>query len=403
MQPQSAQRFGSYHRLEPLRTQQRGGYTAWVSRAADDPAWEAFLAETPGAHYAQSSLWARMKALSGWRATRVIVARGAQIVAGAQLLIHPLPLVGALGYVPKGPLAPAGDPDLARLVLDALHGAARAARVRYLAIQPAATGYPFARLLGDQGFQPQPRLGTCGATLRLDLTQDHAAILAQMKKRTRANIRRAEATGVSVRAGDERDLDTFYRLLVTAAKRKGFPVYARGHYAALWRALAPHGRVALFLAELAGEAVAAQLAIPFGDTMYTHVSAWSGEHGRCKPNEALEWAAICWARAHGCRVYDFEGIDPGVARAILGGAARTAVPAPEPDTMVTTYKLGFGGSVTLLPEACDYIYNPLLRLGYSTLSPPLQRWRLLSRVRKAVSRLVQPPMSRRDGTDLGDG
>lgn len=395
MQIQDRGRPQLRRRPAPSASPAATGYRVWVSREGDDPAWDAFLAETPGGHYVQTSMWACMKARSGWSAARVVVASGERIVAGGQLLIHQLPALGAIGYVPKGPILAGDDPQRARVVLDGLHRLAREQRVRYLAVQPPDIGPDLLRLLAEEGFEPQPRLGTCAATLLIDLTPGLDGILAQMKRRTRANIRRSQELGVGVREGSEADLDTFYRLLAAAGQRKQFPIYSRSYYGALWRTLAPGGHIRLFLAECAGEAVAAQLAIPFGDTLFSHVSAWSGSHGSYKPNEALEWAAIVWAKAHGYRRYDFEGIDQRAARAILRGEPLPDSLTPDTDRMVTRYKLGFGGRVALLPGACDYIYNPILRWGYRTAFPLLQRRRVITRLRKAVSRVIQPRMSKR--------
>ena len=96
--------------LRRLRTERdldavvNGDYQLRVAHETEDPAWDTFLAETPGGHHVQTSLWAQVRAAAGWRAVRVVARRGDGIVAGAQVLIRPLPLVGAIGYVPRGPL-----------------------------------------------------------------------------------------------------------------------------------------------------------------------------------------------------------------------------------------------------------------------------------------------------------
>lgn len=379
---------------QDLRLKPSAAYQARLSYAEEDLDWNTFLAATPGGHYVQTSHWARIKARYGWRMLRIVVAQDGRIVAGAQLLLRRLSFLGTIGYVPKGPLLADTSPELLRYMLDTLHQVARAQRVRYLAIQPPSNGRMLARQLDAQGFLPQPKLGTCTATILIDLSPDLDALLAQIKKRTRANIRRAQELGVTVREGSASDLEAFYQLLVIAGRRKNFPIYSRGYYTALWNALEPHGQIKLFIAEYAGEPVSAQLAIAFGDTLYSHVSAWSGLHGSCKPNEALDWAAIVWAKTNGYRFFDFEGINPSVAYALLHGQPLPSTPSPDADPMVTSYKLGFGGQITLLPVACDHLYNPLLRRAYRSFFPLLQRRRIITRVRKALSRLFQPPMSR---------
>src|SRR5262245_16348561 len=111
-------------------------YQIRLSQATEDPDWDAFVAQTPGGDHVQTSLWAQVKAAANWRAARVVVAHGQTVVAGAQLLFRPLPLAGAIGYVPKGPLVAVDDPALRALIMDQLVHAARALHVRYLAVQP---------------------------------------------------------------------------------------------------------------------------------------------------------------------------------------------------------------------------------------------------------------------------
>lgn len=107
------------------------------------------------------------------------------------------------------------------------------------------------------------------------------------------------------------------------------------------------------------------LTVPFGDTVIYKKGGWWGQHRERHPNEALHWAAIQWAKSHGYRYYDFEGIDPAAAELVLQGA-----PLPEPMRQsVTRFKLGFGGEVRLLPKPYDYLYNPLLRWTYRTIYP----------------------------------
>ena len=62
----------------------RGRYRIRVSEDGEDPQWDAFLAETPGGRYVQTSLWARIKSTLKWNAVRV-VDDGQCIVAGGQM------------------------------------------------------------------------------------------------------------------------------------------------------------------------------------------------------------------------------------------------------------------------------------------------------------------------------
>lgn len=372
-----------------LNTQETSGYWIWVNEEPEDPDWDAFLAKTPGGHYTQSSLWAKMKALSGWKATRLVVAREDSIIAGAQLLTRPLPLFGKIGYIPKGPLVASDDIHLSKLVINALHRLAKAHGVEYLAVQPPSKGQ-ITHLLPGLGFHANPKMGTVTSTILIDLTRDPNILLAQMRESTRTNIRRAQSRGITIREGTESDLGAFYHLVAVASQRKGYSTYSKKFLAEFWQILGSHGHTKLFFAEYAGEAVSTLLAIHFGDTLFTHVSAWDGRHRELKPNELLEWETMMWAKAHGYRYYDFEGIDPQVAKVILQGQPLADSHFPVADRMVTRYKLGFGGRVTLLPEVYEYIYSPLLRSVYFQLLPKIEHWPVIAKTWKAVTRAVQP-------------
>jgi lipid II:glycine glycyltransferase (peptidoglycan interpeptide bridge formation enzyme) len=146
----------------------------------------------------------------------------------------------------------------------------------------------------------------------------------------------------------------------------------------LFDELDPLGQCALFIAEADGVPVATILLVAFGGRVVYKRGGWSGSHGDWRPNESLHWAAMRWAKEQGFAEYDFDGIEPDVARAVAAGVA-----GPEA-THVTRFKLGFGGDVVLLPESLAYIPNRILRLGYTTVFPRIRRWRF---VKRAIKRL----------------
>jgi lipid II:glycine glycyltransferase (peptidoglycan interpeptide bridge formation enzyme) len=346
------------------------GYQVRISHGTEDPEWDAFLVHTPGGHHVQTSLWAQVKALLGWRAVRVVVTQGERIVAGVQMLMRPLWLFGSIGYVPKGPLFASQDPLVSRLVVDELERVARAHRSQYLIVQPPCEVGALSNRLLRKGFEPSSTHVAPVATVAIDLVKDLDDILAQMKAGTRRNVRLSQRRGITVREGAAGDLPAFHRLLVATGQRQGFSPYPEEYFTEMWRVLDPSGYVRLFVAEYAGEAVSALLLIPFGDTAIYKKGAWSGRHGDRRPNEALHWTAIQWAKSQGYRYYDFEGINPEAARAIASGE-------PLPDFLtqtVTRFKLGFGGQLFLYPGPYDYVCNPVLRWAYTTLYRKIANW-----------------------------
>ena len=229
-------------------------YDVSVSYAEQDPAWDAFLAQTPGSHHVQSSLWASLKSTLGWQATRVIVTRQRRIVGGAQLLMRPLGFFGRLGYVSKGPVVTSDDPLLLDVVFTQLQRLAHEHRLMCLVLQPPNCGEAIARQLPAWGFHPgQIDLAPIASGL-IELAQEPDDLLAQMHKGTRKNIRRSQRKGILTREGTDADLPAFYHLLHQTSQRRGFGEYSLEYFTAMWRLFDPHHSIKLFLAEAEGEA-----------------------------------------------------------------------------------------------------------------------------------------------------
>ncbi|MBM3134396.1 MAG: peptidoglycan bridge formation glycyltransferase FemA/FemB family protein [Chloroflexi bacterium] len=340
-------------------------YEVKTSDEIQDHEWDAFVARVPGGHHVQTSLWGQVKALLGWRVARVVVTRQGRIMAGAQLLIRPAPLVGAVAYLTKGPVCLAEDVGLAELVLDEICRLSRAHHVQLLAIQPPNNGQAMISLLSPRGFRPSSLELAPTATILIDVTPDLDDILAQMKRQTRQNIHRSERQGISVHEGTERDLDTFYDLYVATSQRQEFSVHPAEYYIRMWQVFAPHGYIKLLLAKHGAEAVSALLIMPFGNTVIAKRLGWSGHYADRRPNEAVFWSAIQWAKSQGYSFFDFEGIDPMRARAVLRGESLPESFHHSPDF----FKLGFGGQVVLYPEAYDQVYNPILRWAHRKAAP----------------------------------
>jgi lipid II:glycine glycyltransferase (peptidoglycan interpeptide bridge formation enzyme) len=345
------------------------------TRGVEDPDWDSFVATAPDGHYQQSTSWGRFKAGAGWRTSRVHVSRGDETIAGAQLLSRPVTGLGSIGYVTHGLVLGERPGEVVDTTLDGVFRLCHAERVRFVVVRPPRADGALEERLLERGFRESRQLRTPSATLRVDLSAGRDELLGQMRRSTRGNIRRGLSRGLVAREGGTEDLGTFLHLLGVAAARKGFTTFAASRYEAMWGALRADARARLFLVERDGEPVAAQLAVPHGDTFYTHLMAWSGEHARLKPNELLEWTAMTWAKENGYRFYDFEGVEGD------GDVDRD-------DSWVSDYKLGFGGYVVAVARAYDHVFNPVLRWGYRSVVLRLQDRPEVKRLEKRVRRRI---------------
>jgi lipid II:glycine glycyltransferase (peptidoglycan interpeptide bridge formation enzyme) len=331
-----------------------------VSDRADDSIWDTFLMDVSHGHYTQSSVWAQVKSLLGWRTTRIIAEENHRIVGGAQILIRSIPFLGSIGYVPGGPHFLQDDPQIAEMLITHLYQIIKENHMQYLLVQPYRMWPSFEERLLERGFHHTERHALAVSTLLLDLTQDIDQILKSMRKSTRRNIRLSQKAGVIVREGNEGDLQSAYGIFTTFSKRHHLHIFSEEYFTGLWNILHPRGYLHLFIAEYEGEAVATSLLISFGRTVTDTMGAWNGLHAKAHPNEMLEWTAITWAKSQGYRFFDFDGLVPEVAKGEeLPDAHKHGA---------TFFKLGFGGRPVLYPVAYEYLPNGFLRWLYTTLA-----------------------------------
>ena len=103
--------------------------------APDAATWDAWVEANPRGSYLQLDGWARVKAVNGWSARRLLDAPGG---AGAQVLLRrPGPLPWAFAYAPRGPVLATWDaPTVARFTALARDGLRGDARVSHLRVDP---------------------------------------------------------------------------------------------------------------------------------------------------------------------------------------------------------------------------------------------------------------------------
>ncbi|MBA3533026.1 MAG: peptidoglycan bridge formation glycyltransferase FemA/FemB family protein [Ardenticatenales bacterium] len=323
--------------------------------------WEQSAQTLPLHHILQAWAWGEFKARWGWRATRLLW-RDGQPVAAAQLLRRPIPRTPfGIGYVSKGPLLDPENPGLAAQVLNGIEAEAQRQRCLFVKIDPdvLASCSPFVSLLERRGWRRGdyiqfPNTGT------IDLRPDEEALLANMKSKTRYNVRLAERRSVEVRLGRADEFGHFYQMYAETSARDGFLIRPRDYYLDLWRDFHARGLAEMLLACVDGEAVAGLILFYFGSRAWYFYGASTEKERAAMPNYALQWAAIQRAKAHGATEYDLWG-------------APDRLDDPE-DGMagVWRFKTGFDAQFREQIGAWDF---PAFSLGYRLYTDALPRLR----------------------------
>ncbi len=349
-----------------------------VSKSLEIEGWDDFVVRHPDGHHVQSTAWAQFQSGRGWFPERIVASLDGMPVGVAQIITRKATPFGHIAYLDRGPLVDPAHRDLLPVMLATIESVVRANRVRMLVTQPPSE--TVAGAMRAAGFQPTDFSTTLPATVVVDLTGDIDGVLSRMKSKTRYNIRKGLRSGVNVRQGDGSDAMLFHDMLRATAQRQDFESNSLRYVEGIFEALGSVGQCTMLVAEDDEGPISAILLVAFGNTVVYKRGAWSGRAGSLHPNEVLHWTAMQWAKQEGYDRYDFDGIEPELARLVLAGQP---LPASASNT-VTRFKLGFGGDVVMLASALAYIPNPLLRIGHDRVLQPLSRTKLTRRVVKRI-------------------
>jgi lipid II:glycine glycyltransferase (peptidoglycan interpeptide bridge formation enzyme) len=286
-------------------------------------------------------------------------------------------------YVPRGPLFAYDDDALRERVLDDLQALARREGAIFVKIDPDVVlsrgleperpdpvGAAWQESLESRGWRFSNDQVQFRNTVLLDLDQDEESLLAAMKSKTRYNIRLAARKEVEVRKVGPEAFPAIVEMYSTTAERNQFGIRPAAYYLDAWQSLYDAGMAQPFLAEFEGVPLAAVIVVRFGElALYMYGASNERERNRM-PAHLLQWEAIRWAKAQGCRVYDFWGApDEFVESDPLWGVWR--------------FKAGFEGQVVRHIGAWDYPARPFWYWLFTAALPRYRGW-LRTRNRSTV-------------------
>jgi hypothetical protein len=351
-----------------MGTTWRGSNVEVIAR--EDPgsdalhAWDLLVDRTPGTDVTQLSVWGGLRGRVGFTPLYLLAYQDGGLVGGAQILTRRFPVLGSVGYLPYGPLvapdAPATD-DIRRALVDALVVLSRR-RLRILFIQPPEGAQDTSDELLHRGFRPSSAGIAPQGSMRIDLTADLAEIRSRFGKRLKSWTNRWESRGVTVRPGTVRDMPLLAELMAGSAQHQGYTPLPLEYMTALYRELDAGGHVVMFVGEVDGVPVAADLMTGCGEMVRGRLSGFdrSGEAMRLSVPAAIRWELIKWSKAQGYRWFDFGGLRPETLAALLDSTDRGADTLPTADQP----KVTCGGTAFRYPTPVEMIRPAVLRSAY---------------------------------------
>ena len=331
------------------------------------------ITETQIAHPLQSDVWGAFKSRWGWEQVAINKLQLAIVelqITIPMVLKRPLPHTPfCILYVPKGPTFDYGDGAVRGEILAALETIAREEKAILIKIdpevaagwgvdpiEPSPVGEEFVADLAARGWLYSNEQIQFKNTVEMDLTLSEEALLAAMKPKTRYNIRLATRKGIVVRDGSPADFELMGEMYRETAVRDNFGIRPLAYYLDAWNSFYEAGMGHLLIAEYEGEPIAAVFLIQNGErAIYMYGASTHKERNRM-PNYLLQWEAIRWSKARGCRVYDFWGAPTEFA---------------EGDQLwgVWRFKKGFNARVVRHIGAWDYAPRPWLYKLYAQVLP----------------------------------
>ncbi len=279
----------------------------------------------------------------------------------ANAVEYAIPIAGRYWYMSRGPVFESSTVDdrlsIRKYWRDILHRA-KEKKIGWVRVEPKDDeelnllrewSEPFLFKKAPHDVQPRE-------IFAVDISGSEEVILANMKPKTRYNIRLAERRGVEVSLDrDESSISDFLRMNRETARRNRISTHADRHYRSLLESF-PRERLELFTARHGGCPLAAALVSFFGDTAtYLHGASGDDDRGLMAPH-CLQWYAMTVSRRRGCVRYDFGGVDTeGTAPSLSG---------------VTRFKCGFSQNVKPIryPGSYDIVLIPNKYTSYRVMS-----------------------------------
>ena len=350
--------------------------------------WNDLIAALPGAHILQTAEWGAVKSRYGWNPLyRIWNDDRGDTVAAVQILersvrLPLLPIEFNMLYCPKGPLLDWSDKSLRERVLFDLGDIARQRKAVFVKIDPdvrSGLGVPSESNSVDvmEGIDAVEHLQKHGwifseeqvqfrNTIMIDLIPSEEELLAQMKQKTRYNVRLASRKGVSVRSGTPSDFNMLYQMYTQTAHRDGFVIRHEDYYMDVWNTFFTAGMLIPLIAMVDDGAVGAVMLFRFAQKTWYLYGMSTQEHREKMPNYLLQWEAIRQAKSANCEIYDLWGApDHFDESEKLWGVYR--------------FKRGLGGQIVRHIGAWDFILRPTMYKLFTSVLP-----RILSIMRRAA-------------------
>ena len=302
--------------------------------------WQEVIKKFPEANILQSPAYGKMNELLGAKVIEEDFGgkgRALMIVRDAKR--------GRYLEIPCGPLLDYKDKKTVKAAFEKIAEIAKKEKCVFVRVRPQLINTPEnLQLLADLGLKKSPMHLATEHTVIIDLTKSEDELLANMRRQTRYEVRRADKQGIKVEKSQSEEIfKEFRKVQAETAKRQGFVPPNLKTLMAEREAFGDN--VAIYLAKTDdGKPIAYGMIIKDGKEGDYYEAASTDLHRKMPGAYALLWQAMKDLKAEGYERFNLWGIaPPGQPNHRYAG--------------VTTFKTGFGGEVVEYVPAHDMVIS----------------------------------------------
>lgn len=303
--------------------------------------WAKIIKKYPEANFLQSPEYAKMNELLGCK----VFSEDFEGKAYALMIVRNAKR-GRYMEVPCGPLVDWKDSKMVKAVLKKITEVAKQEKCVFVRMRPQLKAEASnLKMLEKLGLKKSPMHLAAEHTVMIDLTKSEDELLANMRRQTRYEVRRADKVGIKVsKSNDEKIFEEFQKCQAETAKRQNFvPPNLK---TLLAEKEAFKDNIEIYKATLDDEPVAYGLIIGSGKEADYYEAASTLLNRKMPGAYALLWQAMKDLKKAGYERFNLWGI----------------APAGQPNHRyagVTTFKTGFGGKVLEFVPAHDLVISKM--------------------------------------------
>lgn len=272
--------------------------------------WEDFLAKHPEANFLQSWYWGEFQESLGRKIFRVGFLKKEQLV-GLLFCYIESSKRGQFLVVPGGPILDWKDRNAQETFVSKLYELGRANNCIFARVRPQLVDDEFSRkIFAGGGFKNAPMYLHAELTSQLDITKPEEELLANMRKATRYEIKKAISLNIEIETNGDSNIKKFYKLQIETARRQKFVPFSEKFLLNQFDIFIKNDKAILYTAKYENKVLAQAFIISYGEEAVYHYGAGT-EEGRKYPGAYLiQWEAIREAKKRGIMRYNFWGVSP---------------------------------------------------------------------------------------------